>query len=93
MQYKLHLIYHTIRYLFCSFIRLGPAKVTYEILPHENKMSHIPVVTVDEEGNLVASSKTGSAILLVTAVEEFGVVQQLSVIVKVTMQNFMCMHF
>ncbi|XP_054706619.1 nuclear pore membrane glycoprotein 210-like [Uloborus diversus] len=61
--------------------RFGPAKVSYKIFPPENK-SIVPV-QVDEDGTLLASSKTGSAILLVTAIEEFGIVQRLTVVVKV----------
>lgn len=47
-------------------------------------MNQAAVVSIDESGTLVATSKLGSAILQVTAVEEFGVTQDLSVIVKVS---------
>ncbi|CAL1266447.1 unnamed protein product [Larinioides sclopetarius] len=63
--------------------RAGIAKVTYKILPSGGKINQVPVVNIDESGSLVATSKLGSTILQVTAVEEFGVIQDLSVIVKV----------
>lgn len=86
-SFKIHIL-KIILYLiflkhFYSFYRFGPAKVTYKIMPAESSMNHSPVASVDSEGNLVASSKTGSTTLFVTAVEEFGVVQQLSIIVRV----------
>ncbi|KAG8201918.1 hypothetical protein JTE90_027395 [Oedothorax gibbosus] len=63
--------------------RFGYAKVAYQILPSDTKAITATYVSIDEEGNLLASAKTGSAVLSVTAVEEFGIVQHLSVVVKV----------
>ncbi|GFQ93915.1 nuclear pore membrane glycoprotein 210 [Trichonephila clavata] len=63
--------------------RLGIAKVSYKVLESTNKVNLAPVISVDESGTLFASSKLGSSILQVTAVEEFRITQDLSVIVKV----------
>lgn len=82
VSYKVQQFLSAISFMHPCF-RFGPAKVMYEIIPEESKVASSSVVSVDNEGNLLASSKPGSATLMVTAVEECGVVQRLSVIVKV----------
>ncbi|GIY81530.1 nuclear pore membrane glycoprotein 210 [Caerostris extrusa] len=63
--------------------RIGVAKVSYKVLPSVAKMNQLPVVSIDDAGQLIASSRLGTAILQVTAIEESGITQDLSAIVKV----------
>ncbi|GIY11089.1 hypothetical protein CDAR_380621 [Caerostris darwini] len=63
--------------------RIGVAKVSYKVLPSVAKMNQLPVVSIDDAGQLIALSRLGTAILQATAIEEFGISQDLSVIVKV----------
>lgn len=71
---------------FCVFVRdASPVHVTYQIISQTTSDGMAEsVVSLSQSGVILSSDRTGSAVLLVTAREDFGVNQTVQVLVKVS---------
>jgi len=71
----------------------GNAKIlSYHTLPQVNGIKK-DLVTVSEHGLIKSGNEIGSCVILAKVVEDFGVVQQLSIIINVKSVTFMMMNF
>ena len=79
------------------FVRdASPARLSYQVVTLANNEGIIEsVVSVSQPGVLLSADKTGTATLLVTAHEEFGINHTIQVLVKVSLflQNIQKTYF